>query len=78
MWHLKTTTAPVIVGALGMIKKGTDEHINMIHGNPSRCERQKKMPFVKLLISLGEYHQCDWKITPKIDSKKKHYNIEYI
>ena len=30
MWHLKTTTVPVIVGALGMIKKGTDKHINKI------------------------------------------------
>ena len=33
MCQLKTTTMPV--GALGMIKKGTDEHINNIHGSPS-------------------------------------------
>ena len=30
MYHLKITTAPVIVGALGMIWKGTDKHINKI------------------------------------------------
>ena len=27
MWHLKTTIAPVIVRALGMIKKETDKGI---------------------------------------------------
>ena len=30
MWHLKTTTMPVIVGALSTIKKGTDKHIHKI------------------------------------------------
>ena len=33
--HLKTTTVPVIVGALGMIKKGTDKHINKTVGSPN-------------------------------------------
>ena len=28
MWRFNTTTVPIIVGALGMIKKGTDRHIN--------------------------------------------------
>ena len=41
MWHLKTTTMPVIVGALGMIKKGTDKHINKIACSSSLCEMQK-------------------------------------
>ena len=41
MWHLKTTNMPVIVGALGMIKKGTDKHINKIAGSPSLYEIQK-------------------------------------
>ena len=27
MWHLKTTTVPVILGVLGMIKNGRDKHI---------------------------------------------------
>ena len=38
IWHLKTTTAPVIVGALGMIKKGTDKHTNKIPGCVSLYE----------------------------------------
>ena len=29
-WHLKTTTLPVKVGALDIIKKRTDKHINKI------------------------------------------------
>ena len=35
MKHLKTTTVPVIVGTLGMIKKGKDKHINRIPDSPS-------------------------------------------
>eukprot|EP00794_Sanderia_malayensis_P001843 gene1843-2075_t len=30
MWSLKTTTVPVIVGALGMIKKQTQKHLDKI------------------------------------------------
>ena len=30
MWHLKTTTVSEIVGILGMVKKGANEHIIMI------------------------------------------------
>ena len=30
MCHLKVTIAPVTAGALGMVKKGTDKHINKI------------------------------------------------
>ena len=32
MWHFQTTNVPVIMGALGMIKKGTDKHIKKISG----------------------------------------------
>ena len=53
MWHLKTTTTPVIMGALGMIEKRTDKHINKIPGKSSRYEIQ--LHFAELLISLGEY-----------------------
>ena len=42
MWHLKTIIEPVIVGALGMIKKGTDKLINYIPGSPSLYEIQNK------------------------------------
>ena len=32
MWKMKTKTIPVIVGGLGMIKKGTQKHVNEIQG----------------------------------------------
>ena len=41
MGYLKTTTMPMTVGALGIIKKGTDKHINNIPGRPSLYEIKK-------------------------------------
>ena len=40
MWKMKTKTIPVIVGALGMIKKGAQKDVNEIPGN-SLAEIQK-------------------------------------
>ena len=33
MWKMKTKTMQVIVGILGMIKKGTQKYVNEIPGN---------------------------------------------
>ena len=41
MWKLKTKTIPVVIGALGMIKKGTQNFIDHIPGKPSLQETQK-------------------------------------
>ena len=41
MWQLETTIIPVVIGALGMIKKGTETHVNKIPGNISIPELQK-------------------------------------
>ena len=41
MWHLKTKTIPVVVGALGLIKKGTTAFIEKTPGSPSLQEVQK-------------------------------------
>ena len=41
MKHLKSTTEPVIVEVLGMIKKGSDKHINKIPDSSSLYEIQK-------------------------------------
>ena len=38
---LKTKTIPVVIGALGMIKKGTQNFIDQIPGNSSLQEMQK-------------------------------------
>ena len=41
IWHLKTTAMLVIVGARGIIKKGTDKHIIKIPDSPSLYHIQK-------------------------------------
>ncbi|XP_047480182.1 uncharacterized protein LOC125032840 [Penaeus chinensis] len=41
MWHLKTNTIPVVIGALGLIKKGTNQYVEKIPGDPSLQEIQK-------------------------------------
>ena len=41
MWKIKTKTIPVIVGELGMIRKGTQKYVNQIPGNFSLAEIQK-------------------------------------
>ena len=38
---MKTKNIPVIVGALGMIKKGSQKYVNEIPGNLSLAEIQK-------------------------------------
>ena len=41
MWHMRTQVVPVIIGALGMIKKGTSDLIKQIPGSLDLNERQK-------------------------------------
>ena len=41
MWKMKTKTIPVIVGAIHMIKKGTQKYVNEIPGNLSLSGIQK-------------------------------------
>ena len=41
MWKLKTKIIPVVIGALGMIKKGTQNFIDQIPGKLSLQEMQK-------------------------------------
>ena len=41
MWKLKIKTIPVVIGTLGMTKKGTQNFINQIPGKPSLQEMQK-------------------------------------
>ena len=41
MWGTRTTTIPVVIGALGVIKKGTDKFTNKIPGHIAIQEVQK-------------------------------------
>ena len=41
MWHLKTTIIHVVIGALGLKKKGADNYLSQIPGTPTLAEIQK-------------------------------------
>ena len=41
MWVMKATTIPVVIGALGQIKKGLEKYIQQIPGNIKTHEQQK-------------------------------------
>ena len=70
MWHLKTNTILIKGGgALDMIKKETLARYPAVPVNM----KYKKLHFSELLISVGEYYQYHWKISPKIGCKKHEY-----
>ena len=41
MWHMKTVVTPVIVGALGTVKKGMVENIKKVSERATMTEMQK-------------------------------------
>ena len=41
MWHFKTTTVPVIMGALGVVKKKTDKRMNEMPSSPRLYAAEK-------------------------------------
>ena len=45
MWKLKTKIIPVVTGALGMIKKGTQNLIHQIPGKPSLQKTAKSCTY---------------------------------
>ena len=49
MWHMKTAIVPVIIGALGLIKKRMNDNVSKIPGRVSIEEIQK-------IVLLGTSH----------------------
>ena len=41
MWQFKTSIVPIVVGALGLVKKGTAKHLEKIFGKQNLAEIQK-------------------------------------
>ena len=54
MWKLKTKIIPVVIGALDMIKKGTQKFIDQIPGKPFLQEMQK----IVSQVLLTYYKKC--------------------
>ena len=42
MWHLKTTTLPVVIGALGIVAKTSRNYVSQVSGALSLIELKKK------------------------------------
>ena len=58
MWHLKTTTLPVFIGALGIVTKTAPNYVSQIPGTPSLTELQKIHSWAPD-ISCERYYQCN-------------------
>ena len=43
MWQLKTSIIPIVVGALGLVKKGTANYLEKIPGKQNLAEIQKML-----------------------------------
>jgi len=41
MWQVRTNTVPIIIGALGAIRKELDQKLQLLPGHPSATELQK-------------------------------------
>ena len=41
MWRVTTKIVPLIIGALGTIKKRSDQNLQLLPGQPSATELQK-------------------------------------
>lgn len=41
MWHTKAKTVPIVIGALGVIRKGIEKYLEQIPGQPDLRELQK-------------------------------------
>ena len=53
--RMKTTTVPVIIGAFGLIKKGTENYIGKLPGNVRITELQKTVLLETAHILRGPY-----------------------
>ena len=71
MWLLKTTTVPVIVGALGMIKKRQINTWTIYLAIPNYM-KYKKLYEPKMFKSEEEYYQSDWKISHRTKKKRQY------
>ena len=59
MWGLKTTTVPVVMGALGTTKKDMENYTNKLRGNINIHEVQKITPFYSPPSQAGPLHQVE-------------------
>ena len=59
MWGLKTTTVPVVMGALGAFKKDMENYTNKIPGNINIHELENNSSFYSPPSWAGPLHQVE-------------------
>ena len=52
MWNVRTRVVPVVIVALGIVKKGLDQNLQLLPGQPLTIELQK----VTLMCSTHIIH----------------------
>jgi hypothetical protein len=52
MWKMMTKTVPVVIGALGTIKKELDQNLQLLPGHPSAIELQNVTLVITVHISF--------------------------
>ena len=67
MWGMKTTTIPVVIGALGLIKKGLEKYTKQIPGNIKISELQK-------IVLLGTSRNLRKTLSIKQDRLLPHFS----
>jgi len=53
MWKVRTNTASVIIGALGTIRKGLDQNLQLLPGHPSAKDLQ--ITLMRTAHSIGSW-----------------------
>ena len=52
MWNMETEMIPVVIGALGVIKKGLEKYVDRIRGISGISELQKKTLFWEQTVHI--------------------------
>jgi hypothetical protein len=60
MWKIKTKIMPVIIGALGTIKKGLDQNLHLFPGQPSARDLPKITLMSNAYIIRDGEKRCDF------------------
>ena len=50
LWHAKSVTIPVVIGALCMIEKVTEKHLEKIPGSSNLAEQQIELTGTTLIL----------------------------
>ena len=74
MWHLNATTLPAIMGALGMVRKGTSKNIEKIPGK-SKLQELQKITLIGTAHILRKTSNKNMKIGPTVEQTSRFLSL---